>query len=427
MKRQAGKAMKYHKDISRRLPGARTLAALCSFTAILSTGCSTTRADRTGREAAIPVAVVRVARTDLTNNLVIASEFRPYQEIDVHAKVAGYVKAIYVDVGDRVRQGQLLATLEIPELQDEVTQSEAAVQESQEEIKKAQGDLERSESLYEVAHLAYSRLLQATESHPGIVAQQDVDDARGRDQAAAAEVSAAKASLAAAQRHLDVASANKERLHSLYDYAHVTALFTGVITKRYADKGSMIQAGTASQTQAMPLVQLAENDVLRLVIPVPESVVAKVRLGGAVEVRVPSLGKVFQGTVSRFADQVDMATRTMHTEVDVRNPRLELVPGMYAYASLRLDHRENALAVPVQALDRQGDKATVFVVGQDSRVQEKVVQTGIETPDQVEILSGLLPNDVVVVGGRTKIRPGQAVEPQFTPLTPRVVSGTGKS
>jgi RND family efflux transporter MFP subunit len=403
------------------------LGVFYSIIAVLFAGCSGTHADGNARDAVVSVAAARVARTNLTNSLVIASEFRPFQEIDVHAKVSGYVKAIYVDVGDRVRQGQLLATLEIPELQDEVVQSEASVRESEENIRKAQGELERSESMHRVAHLAYSRLVEATKSHPGLVAQQDIDDAHGRDEVSEAEVSAAKASLAAAQQHLDAAKANQERLRSLYEYSRVTALFTGVVTKRYADKGSLIQAGTASQTQTMPLVQLAQVDLLRLVIPVPESVVAKVHLGGQVEVRVPSLGKVFQGTVARFADQVDMATRTMHTEVDVPNPRFELVPGMYAYASIGLDHKENVLAVPIQALDRKSDKATVYVLDANNKVEARVVQTGIETPDQVEIISGLQPDDVVVVGGRSQVRPGQVVRPKFVAQTRIAEPGTGEN
>ena len=358
------------------------------------------------------MAVARVKRTTLDRKLVLAAEFLPFQDIEVHAKVAGYVKEMYVDVGDHVKAGQLLATLEIPELRDEVTQAEAAAKQSEEEIRRAQGELERSQSAHEVAHLAYQRLAAVSKSQPNLIAQQDLDDAQGRDRVAEAQVATASAALAAAQQQLAVSKANQEKLKTLYAYSRITAPFTGVITKRYADTGAMIQAGTSSQSQAMPVVRLSQNDLLRLVIPVPESAVPRIHLRSSVQVQVPSHSRNFQGTVSRFADKVDTATRTMHTEVDVPNPRLELVPGMYAYVSVVLDQKPNALAVPVQALSREENKSTVYAVNRENQIEEKSVVTGIETPRQVEILSGLNEGDLVVVGGRGQIQPGQTVQPK---------------
>ena len=154
----------------------------------------------------------------------------------------------------------------------------------------------------------------------------------------------AKASLSAAEQQLRVAQADREKVRTMFAYAQIKAPFAGVVTKRYADTGSMIQTGISSQTQSMPLVTLAQVNLLRLVIPVPESAVSKIRLGSPVEVRISTLGKKIQGKVARFADQVDTATRTMHTEVDVPNPTGELVPGMYASASLVLNDERNALA-----------------------------------------------------------------------------------
>ncbi|MGH9761225.1 MAG: efflux RND transporter periplasmic adaptor subunit, partial [Blastocatellia bacterium] len=312
-----------------------------------------------------------------------------------------------------VKQGQLLATLEIPELQDEVQQAEASAREGQDEIRRAQADLERSESAYQVAHLAYTRLAAVSKTQPGLVAQQEIDDAMGRDRVSAAQVSTAKAALSVAQQQLQVAQANQEKVRTLFAYARITAPFTGVVTKRYADTGSMIQAGTSSDTQSEPVVRLSQNDLLRLVIPVPESIVPDIRLGGPVQVRVAALNKTYQGTVARFADQVDFATRTMHTEVDVRNPNLEIVPGMYAEASIVLSRKRDVLAVPVQAIDRSENRVTVFLVGKDDKIEERSVQLGIETPNRVEILSGLAENDKVVVGNRGQLRPGMVVTPRL--------------
>ena len=382
--------------------------------AFMIASCSSDAAkDAPGAVSAPTVAVAKVHHADLTRALAVTAEFRPYQEIDVHAKVAGYVKRIYVDVGDRVKEGQLIAILEIPELQDEVQTAEASVSKSQEEIRSGQADLVRTQSAHDVAHVAYSRLADVSKTHPGLVAQQEIDDALGRDRVAEAQVETAKASLAAAQQQLRVAQANREKVRAMFAYAQIRAPFPGVVTKRYADTGSMIQTGVSSQTQSMPLVTLAQENLLRLVIPVPESAVSKIRLGSSVEVSVSALGRKFQGKVARFADQVDMATRTMHTEVDVPNPTGELVPGMYASASLVLNDERNALAVPVQALTRKEDSVTVLLIDKQNKLEERSVQAGIETPDQVEILSGLNDGDLVVVGNRSQLQPGMVVQPKI--------------
>lgn len=398
------------------LRSIRTTLGLLPFLAstLLLVSCSSDAAKGGPDSAAAPtVAAAKVHRADLTRALAVTAEFRPYQEIDVHAKVAGYVKRIYVDVGDRVKEGQLIAVLEIPELQDEVQTAEASVSKSQQEIRRAQADLERAQSVHEVAHLAYSRLADVSKTRPGLVAQQEIDDAMGRDRVAEAQVATAKASLEVAEQQLRVSQADREKVRTLFAYAQIKAPFTGVVTKRYADTGSMIQTGISSQTQSMPLVTLAQENLLRLIIPVPESAVSKIRLGGSVEVSVSELGKKFQGKVARFADQVDMATRTMHTEVDVPNPTGELVPGMYASASLVLNDERNALAIPIQALTRSEDSLTILLINKQNKLEERSVQIGIETPDQVEILSGLSEGELVVVGNRSQLQPGMAVQPKI--------------
>src|SRR6185312_817615 len=231
-------------------------------------------------------------------------------------------------------------------------QDAAAVSRAGEEVKRAQADLQRAQSAHEVAHLSSTRLAGVIKVRPNLVAQQDVDDATGKDRVAEAQVSTAQAALAAAKEQLEVAKAGQSHTQTLFDYARITAPFAGVITHRYADTGAMIQAGTSSQTQSMPIVRLSENDRLRLVIPVPESAVSRIHLGGDVDVDVQSLHRMVKGTIARFSDRLDTDTRTMHVEVDVRNPKLELVPGMYADATILLDAAKDALVAPVQAIDR---------------------------------------------------------------------------
>jgi RND family efflux transporter MFP subunit len=373
------------------------------------------RPGRAAERASAPtVAVARVVRGDIAQSLTIAAEFKPFQEIEVHAKVAGYLKSISVDVGDRVAAGQLLAVLEIPELQAEIRQDAAAVKRAAEEINRAQADLERAQSAHEAAHLASTRLAGVIKARPNLVAQQDIDDALGRDRVAEAQVSTARAAVAAAREQLEVAKAGQGRTQTMFDYARITAPFAGVITQRYADTGAMIQAGTSSQTQAMPIVRLSQNDRLRLVIPVPESAVSRVHAGAAVAVDVQTLHRTVTGKVARFADRLDTETRTMRVEVDVANPSLELVPGMYADATLVLDAVKSAIIAPVQAIDRGESGARVLLVSGagEGTIREQTVSLGLEANDRVEVTHGLNAGDLVIIGSRAQLKPGMTVAPK---------------
>ena len=367
--------------------------------------------------ATVKVAVAKVTREDLSRQLELAAEFRPYQQIRVHAKIAGFVKEILVDVGDHVQAGQLLATLEIPELVEDLDQALAAVSRNEAEVNRAREELRRAESTHEAAHLSYTRLFSVIQSRPNLVAQQEIDEALARDRVGEAQVAGAKAGLVAAEEQVRVSRANVNKVRTLQSYSRITAPFPGVISKRYADKGAMIQAGTASQSQAMPVVELSQDDRLRLVLPVPESIVPGVRIGAPVEVRVPTVGRSFQGKVSRFTGKVESATRTMETEVDVPNRGFVLKPGMYAYATLSLDRRDAALTVPLQAVASKESKATVLVVKQPGILEECAVVLGMETPTKVEIISGLKENELVVIGSRSQLKAGQTVDPKLV-LTP---------
>jgi RND family efflux transporter MFP subunit len=369
------------------------------------------------------VAIAKVSTGDLSHDIVLTAEFKPYQEVDVMAKVAGFVKQINVDVGDRVRQGQLLATLEIPEMADDLRRANAAVVRARAEVTRAQDEEHRAESVHSIAHLSFTRISTVAEKKPGLVAQQEIDEAQSRDLVTEAQVSAAKSGLAAAQEQVNVNSADTQKVKTLMDYTRVTAPFNGVITRRYADTGSMIQAGTASQTQAMPLVKLSENSLLRLILPVPESAVPTVHIGQQVEVRVPTLNRGFPGRVARFAEKVSVATRTMDTEVDVPNPSLLLIPGMYAEVNLTLDRRNNVLTIPVMAVDMDSSDSSgaaqtgqVEIVTPNHRVEKRKVTLGIETANRVEIRSGLNEGDSVVLSGRATLQPGQEVSPKVTAM-----------
>jgi RND family efflux transporter MFP subunit len=362
--------------------------------------------------AARVVAVAPVKRADLQRTVEVAAEFRPHQEIDLHAKVAGYLKAIYVDVGDQVKKGQLIAELEAPEMNNELAQAGAAVKRAQVDVERSRSELRRGEAQASIRHVSFDRLSSVLKTRPNLIAQQEIDDASAQMQEADAQLAAAKAAVDAAEEQVQVATAAKERADTLLTYLRISAPFAGMITKRLADPGAMIQAGTASSVQAMPVVQLSQLDYMRLVLPVPESIVPSIRVSAPVEVRVDSLKRVIQGRIARFSGKLDVSTRTMDTEVDLANPDYAIKAGMFGYATLVLDRREDALAIPVQALVSRSAPVKVLVVDANKRLQERDVVIGLETADRVEVASGLNEDELVVVGTRANLRPGTLVEPK---------------
>ncbi len=334
-------------------------------------------------EAVTPTAgVAKVTREDLFRQVTIAAEFRPYVEVALPAKVTGYISKMNVDFGDTVKAGQLLATIEVPELQAELDNAQAAE--------------ERAQADHTNANLIYSRLQSVNHDHPNLVAQQDLDTAQANDLATAAAIAAAEA--------------NVERYQTMVSYTHITAPFDGVITHRYADPGALIDA------QGNPLVRVSDNYLLRLDFPVTVDYAKDVKLGDSVVVRVDSLnGKTFTGKISRFTHEVDDRTRTMITEIEVPNPGLELIPGMYATVVLDVEKHAQALAVPIEAVS-SGKSSTVYLVNHDNQIEERSVKLGLETPNKYEVLSGLQEGDQVVIGNRSRFQAGQKVEPKLIQL-----------
>jgi RND family efflux transporter MFP subunit len=359
-----------------------------------------------------PVAVALAARRPVVTSLTLPGAFRPYQQVDVHAKVAGFIRKIYVDVGDHVKAGQVLAILEVPELSAQVAGAKADIQRYQDAIRRSESEIHRAESNYTAYHAAYSRLKQASESRPGLIAEQELDDSMAKDKEAEAQTESARAALAESQSQLVSARSDLDRLSALEAYSHITAPFAGVVTKRYADTGALIQAGTASETQSMPVVQLAEWSRLRLVVPVPESAVPQLQLGSTVQVHVSAMNRDFEGRVARFADALNDETRTMHTEIDVENGDDTLKEGMYAEAKIILKQQIDALTIPIQALERNNSGGTVLIVDTQGRVEERQVKLGAESSDRVQILTGLAENDRVIIGNRGEFRAGEKVRPK---------------
>jgi RND family efflux transporter MFP subunit len=360
----------------------------------------------------VDAAVVTVEKRALGNTLTIAGEFKPFQDVEVHAKVAGYIRKINVDVGDHVKEGQVLAVLEVPELAAELSGADAAVRRYQEEIRRAQSDVVRAQSSHSATHSGYSRLKQASDSRAGLVAQQEIDDAQAKDLESEAQVSSSEAQLSAARQQLEVAQANQKQYYALEGYSRITAPFTGVITARLADTGALIQGGTSASSGAGPVVRLAEISKLRLVLPVPESVAAQIHLSDPVKARVQALNQDFEGRVSRFSDSLDRQTRTMQTEIDFPNKDGRLIPGMYAEAILSLSQTAKELCIPTEAVARSNNDASVLTVNKQNEIEERRIKLGFEGESYIQVLSGLAEGDRVIIGSRSQFHSGQKVRPK---------------
>jgi RND family efflux transporter MFP subunit len=389
------------------------LAAVSAITLLIKRSLGDANAKEADKPAQRLAPVVLATRAPLENVITLTGEFRPFQQVDVHAKVAGYIRHIFVDVGDKVRVGQELAVLEVPELNAQVEGAKSDIGRSQDAIRRAQSEIERAESTHTAYHAAYTRLKQASEERPGLVAEQELDDSMAKDKETEAQINSARAALAESQNQLGMAQATLDRLSALQAYSHITAPFAGVVTKRYVDTGALISAGTSSETQSQPVVQLAEWSLFRLEIPVPESAVPMIHLGSMVQVHVLDLNRDFQGRVSRFADALNDETRTMHTEIDVENPQDTLTAGMYAEVKLALQGKKGALTVPIQAVVQEGNQHYALIVDDQNRVQKRDVELGEQTSATVEIVRGLSEKDRVISAGQSNYAIGEVVTPKI--------------
>jgi len=373
------------------------------------------RQDAEAKADEIPSARVATAqRGNLAHTLSLAGQFQSYQVVDVHPKVTGFMDKINVDIGDRVHKGEVLAVLEVPELNAQLKGTGFEMERTKDELLRAQHEVKRAEATHAAIHADYQRLLEASKAQPGLVAQQELDDAQSKDLSSESQVDAAKAAAAGAQESGQVAGADNDRVQALKNYTSVTAPLDGVVIWRYADTGALIQSGTNSNEQDIPIVRIAQSGLLRLRMPIPEDDVRFVHIGDPMLVRVDAIGRSFTGKIVRFTRDVNFETRTMETELDVENQDLSIAPGMYANTQMQLAHAENVTTIPIEALVLNGDQQTVYCLDAQNRIRIRSVKVGLRGSKLAEIDSGLQPGDRVVIGGQEEYTEGERVAPILT-------------
>ncbi|MGH9398551.1 MAG: efflux RND transporter periplasmic adaptor subunit [Terriglobia bacterium] len=346
-------------------------------------------------QAKIPVGVVTAARRNIDREITLPGTLVAFYQATLYGKVAGYVRSIRVDKGDDVHRGETLAVLEVPEMVDEVDQARAAYQQTL-------ANLNQAKAQAELQAVTYQRFKEVHLKDPDAVAKQELDEYRSKFDVAEAKIELAKARVATAQ-------ANLNRLIALHQYADITAPFTGTITARFVDPGALIQAATSSN-QSQPIMTVQDLDTIRVYVSVPEVNVPFIHVGIPASLTTAAYpGRVFRAAVTRFADALDSATRTMRTEIDVRNPRHVLRPGMYADVTLELEKVRRALVIPDSALVVLGSQKFVWLA-RDGLAHRVEVNTGLDDGTEVEIHTGLSAGEQVVVTGKDNLTEGSALE-----------------
>lgn len=351
------------------------------------------------QRTAVPAARVEIA--DLEQDLELPGEFRPFQEVDIDTKVKGYIKILPVDVGTRVVPGQLLAQLEIPEAKENLQKSVAAVERSKQRAL-------QSQALADDAKAMFDRLAAVSKERPDLVAQQDIDQAKAKSDAAIAAAIADRSAVTEAE-------AQQREFLDIVGYEKITAPFAGVVTKLYANLGALVgDAGNRGDHAGSSVMHLAQLDRLRLVIKIPESAVPAVHEGSPLAVAIPALQKNAVLKISRMSHDIDLSTRTMHVEVDYPNSDNAVTPGLYADVKLPIATHKHVLAVPVQALNaHKEESAKVYVLRSDGSIEMRSVTLGIVTATKAEIRSGLQENDIIVMGSVPQHIADRVFIPQF--------------
>jgi membrane fusion protein, multidrug efflux system len=365
-----------------------SMATVLSIALLWAAACDTPVTPMTTPQRAT-VDVVHPRQGEIARTIDLPGDVVGFYEAALHSKVTGYLKSISVDKGDSVRKGQVLAEIEVPELQSNLMRAQASL---------------------EIERITYDRLKKVQQSDSRLISQQDVDMAYAKYREAQAAVAT---------------------LQTMFGYTKIIAPFDGVITGRFADPGALIRAGGGDigvdETSGLispgategagghregggPLLTLADIDKLRIYIYVPEASYPFIHIGTPASLTFEEFPeRIFKGTVARYASSLDLATRTMLTEVDIDNPKRLVYPRSYAHVTIQLVRHPDALSVPASAIQGAGGSARVLIVD-NGRLVEVPVQTGIDNGSYVEITSGLTANALVVATYSSTLTPGQQVD-----------------
>ncbi|MDO8433824.1 MAG: efflux RND transporter periplasmic adaptor subunit [Candidatus Binatus sp.] len=355
------------------------LLVAVGWVSLVVTGCSRANGD-TATDLRPTVSVIRPQRGDVVRTIALPGDLVGLYQSTLYAKVTGYLKSISVDKGDWVKKGQVLAEIEVPELQQRLARAKASL---------------------EIQRLTYERLSQVWKSDSRLVARQEVDIAQGK--------------------YLE-SKAQLDELEAMTSYTKIVAPFDGIITGRFVDPGALIKAGgeqsSASPDEGSvqstggvsPVVSLALIDTMRAYVYVPQAEVSFVKRGMPATLSLPDLaGRTFNGQITRFASSLDLGTRTMLAEIDLQNHNHELYPGMYANVTIELQRHRGALKLPESAIG-DSPEGRYVMIAEVGRLRRQRISVGISNGTYSEVTQGLSGAEEVVAALDPSLAPGEAVD-----------------
>jgi RND family efflux transporter MFP subunit len=359
---------------------------------------------RAASESLLPVNVAEVKRATSQTSLVLPASIEAVTEAPVLARASGYIVKRLADIGDRVAAGQVLAQIEAPELDQQILQAKAQVDQSASAIQQAQANLVQGQANLQLAEVTKDRWQKLFDK--GVVSRQENDTYRAQWAAQQANVDSLGKAVAAARSNLGASQANLARLNDMRSYQTVRAPFSGVITLRNVDTGVLVTEGSTL------LYRIAQTDRLRTYLNVPQAESGSVRPGQKATLVIPDLAnRKFPGVVTRTANALDPSSRTLLVEVQASNSEGLLLPGMYARVDLSVPRKEPPLAIPGDTLVVHDNVTQVAVVSADGTVHFQRVQLGRDFGDRIEVLSGLEPGQLLAVNPSDAVREGVKVKP----------------
>jgi RND family efflux transporter MFP subunit len=357
------------------------------------------------------VNVGRVRSAPAQSTIELPCQTMAMVETSIYARADGYVIKRGADIGDRVKKGQLLYELDTPELDQQIVQARATLEQSKAGLQQNQAALLAAQSNLKLADVTAKRWKNLTEK--GVFARQDLDEKTAALELAQANERSAQENVHAAESTVAASQANLARLQDLKKFDVLTAPFDGVVTYRnlQADIGTLITAGNTSASREV--MRIAQIDTLRVFVPIPQSNTEEIHEGFPADLTVDELpGRVFHTKVAAITHAVDQTSRTMQAELMLRNDHEVLLPGMYAKAHFKLPHDVNILMLPADALLLPKEGPRVALVGDDHHVHFQPVTVGRDYGAEVEITSGLRDGEMVVLNPTDAVREGVVVEPK---------------
>jgi RND family efflux transporter MFP subunit len=338
------------------------------------------------------VDIITVHEEANNGHLTLPGETAAWYQSTIYARVDGYVGKWFADIGDRVKAGQVMATIDTPELDAQLMASKAKLQASQAQVKVSEARAAFASSTYE----------RWRDSPKGVVSEQEREDKKAENAAASAQLQAARAQVALDQADVD-------RLTAFERFKRVTAPYAGVITQRRIDIGNLVTAGSGGSTT--PLYQMAQDDPIRVFVDIPQSASADLmKVGVPAKIQVSnSPAQPIDGTITRTSDAVNPEARTFRAELDIPNPALKMVPGLYVQVAFQLSNA-GMHQVPAASLVFAPSGPKVAVVGPDNKVQFRPVTIGRDDGDHVELSSGVSNGDRLVLNISNQISDGQPVQ-----------------